>query len=309
MPLLTTLRKVVCCARPEQEEVEAPPIRPEPDPVEAGPVQPGRPYQDYVENETERYWQEMVKVGSLTKPDLQEIRAGATPVLGLAQRYRPGWKLNPALNRDHMAANAMHLHAARCGWIKPPYSQPQASPNYVEALLQLADDAGWLTREIPLPDHPAPRHPPIHYTIDPTTTRPVPTEDSLIRGDYVYDLEDGSRITQDEYICPWRGRDAWPSLTDLTSRGWYAYYTFTTGRAGSWDRPWDVLSDRMKITYYWVEPIGGIPRLMRRSDRTVFSTPFGDKVLTGLHFSPCPPSPEDILRHRQTRDQMIFAMV
>ena len=149
-------------------------------------MQPERPYQDYVENEAGRYWQEMVKVGNLTKPDLQEIRAGATPVLGLAQRYRPGPKLNPALNRAHTAVNVMHLHVAESGWIKPPYSRPETSPNYVEALIQLADDADWLAREIPLPDHPPPKHPPIYYTTDPATGRPVPREDSLIRADYVH---------------------------------------------------------------------------------------------------------------------------
>ena len=309
MPLLTSLRKLLCCAPREQEEAEAPARQPLPEPVEDRSVEAGRPCQDYVENETEKYWQEIVKAGSLTRPDLQELRAGALPVLGLAQRHRPGWKLNPALNRAHMAVNAMQLHAVKSGWLKHPFTLSEASPNYVEALIQLADDAGWLAREIPLPDHPAPRHPPIHYTIDPATKRPVLTEDSLIRGDYVYNPEDGSRIIQDKYIRPWRGRDAWPSLTDVTSRGWYAYYTFSTDRAGSWDSPWDAFSDRMKITYHWVEPIGGIPRLMRRSDRTVLSTPFGDSVLTGIHFSPYPPLREDILRHRRTRDQMIFNMI
>ena len=269
-------------------------------------MQPGRPHQDYVESEAERYWQEMVKVGSLTKPDLQEIRTAALPVLGLAQRYRPGPKLNPALNRAQMAVNTMQLHTVGSGRLKHSFTLSEASPNYVEALIQLADDAGWLTREIPLPDHPAPGHPPIHYTIDPDSNRPVPTEDSLIRGDYVYDLEDVSRITQDEYIRPWLGPDAWPSLNDISSRGWYAYYTFSSDRTGTWDSPWDFFSDHMKITYYWVKPIMGIPRLMRRSDRTVFSTPFGVRMVTGIHFSPHPPSREDILRYRQTRDQMIF---
>ena len=146
-------------------------------------MQPGRPYQDYVESEAERYWREMVKVGSLTKPDLQEIRAAARPVLGLAQRYRPRWKLNPALNRAQQAVAAMQLHALEQGWIKPPYSRLQMSPNYVEALVQLADDAGWLAREFPLPDHPPPKHPPIYYTTDPATGRPVPREDSLIRAE------------------------------------------------------------------------------------------------------------------------------
>ena len=267
-------------------------------------MQPGRPYQDYVENEAERYWQEMVKAGSLTKPDLQEIRAGALPVLGLAQRYRPGPKLNPALNRAQMAVVAMQLHAWEQGWIKPPYSRLQMSPNYVEALVQLADDAGWLAREIPLPDHPHPKHPPIYYTVDPATERPVPSEDSLIRGDYVYDPDDGSRITQDEYIRPWRRQDTWPSLKDIRSRGCHAYYTFSTRRTGSWDRPWDALSDQMTITYYWIKPVLGIPILVRKSDRLVSTTPFEERLVTCIHFSPYPPSEEDCLRHRRIRDQM-----
>ena len=41
-----------------------------------------------------------------------------------------------------------------------PYKEQEeaeASPNYVETLIQLADDAGWLAREITLPDHPPPQ--------------------------------------------------------------------------------------------------------------------------------------------------------
>ena len=46
-------------------------------------------------------------------------------------------------------------------------------------LIQLADDANWLAREIPLPDHPPPKHPPIYYKIDPETNRPVPRAGQL----------------------------------------------------------------------------------------------------------------------------------
>ena len=272
MPLSTALRKLLCCAPREQEEAEAPPIRAEPEPVADEPVQPGRPYQDYVENETERYWREMVKVGSLTKPDLQEIRAGATPVLGLAQRYRPGPKLNPVLNRAHMAVNAMHLHAEKSGWIKPPYSRPETSPNYVEALIQLADDADWLPREISLPDHPAPHHPPIYYTIDPATNRPLPWEDALIRGDYVFDPETGARITQDNYIRPWRRPGVFPSANDLMSRGWDACYSLHGKGA------------RMRLFYHWLTGLPGELWITVRMDR-LFSPP-----ISTMHFSPYPPA-------------------
>ena len=134
MPLLTALRKLLCCAHREQDEETAPPLRWVPEPVADETVEPGRPHQDYVESEAERYWQEMVKAGSLTRPDLQEIRARALPVLGLAQRYRPGPKLNPALNRAQMAVVAMQLHASKQGWIKPPYSRLQMSPQLRRSL-------------------------------------------------------------------------------------------------------------------------------------------------------------------------------
>ena len=264
MPLSTALRKLLCCAPGEQEETEAPQRRPVQEPVAGRPVQPGRPYQDYVENETERYWQEMVKVGSLTKPDLQEIRAAARPVLGLAQRYRPGWKLNPALNRAQQAVAAMQLHAWEQGWIKPPYSRLQMSPNYVEALVQLADDAGWLAREIPLPDHPPPKHPPIYYTIDPATKRPVPGEDSLIRAEYVHTTR-GTRLTKADYIHPWRGTGALPSLSDMTSQGWDTCYSL------------DKSGNTVEILLHWVIYTFNNPSMVM-----VFP-------LEALHFSPYPP--------------------
>ena len=265
MPLSTALRKLLCCAPREQEEAEAPPRRPVPEPVAGRPVQPGRPYQDYVESEAERYWQEMVKVGSLNKPDQQEVRAAALPVLGLAQRYRPGPKLNPELDRVHMAVNAMHLHAAKSGWVEPPYSRPQASPNYVEALIQLAHDAGWLAREIPLPDHPPPKHPPIYFTIDPATNQPVPREDSLIRADYVHTVG-GKRLTEAAYICPWLGPGR-PDLSDFTSRGWNACYSL--------DKAGDTVEILLHSVIYIFDLQG-----------TIMVFP-----LKELQFSPNPPSP------------------
>ena len=113
-----------------------------------------------------------------------------------------------------MAVNAMRLHAAERGWIKPPYSRPQAGADYVEALIQLAHDAGWQAREIPLPVHPGPQHPAIYYTVDEASNRPLPREDAFIRGDYVY-TAGGYRLTQAAHILPWRGRDDWPLWKDL----------------------------------------------------------------------------------------------
>ena len=122
-----------------------------------------------------------------------------------------------------MAVNALYLHAAERGWIKPPYFRPAASPDYVEALIRLADDAGWLALEIPLPDHPAPHHPPIYYTIEQAGNRPTPRPrpDALIRGDYLYDLIHGRRATRTDTIRPWRGPDVQSSLREFAawSRG------------------------------------------------------------------------------------------
>ena len=236
------------------------------EPVAGRAVQPGRPHQDYVESEAERYWQEMVKAGSLTRPDLQELRAGALPILGLAQRNRLGPKLNPALNRAHMAANAMQLHAVKGGWLKHPFALSEASPNYVEALIQLADDAGWLAREIPLPDHPPPKHPPIYYTIDPVTRRPVPREDSPIRAEYVHTAR-GTRLTKADYIHPWQGTGVWPSLSDMTSRGWDTCYSL------------DKSGNTVEILLHWVLYTFNIPSMVM-----VFP-------LEELHFSSYPQPP------------------
>ena len=221
MPLKRIVRERESQPPGEQVEAEVRAELPLFEPDEAGAMEPGRPHQDYVENETEKYWREMVKVGSLTKPELQEIRAGAIPVLGLAQRHRPGWKLNPVLNRAHLAVNVMQLHLAVSGRIKHPFTLSEASPNYVEALIQLADDANWLAREIPLPDHPPPKHPPIYYTIDPETNRPVPRAGSLIRGDYVF-LRTGSRLINHSHFSPWLSARFKPSEFLLIETAYYS---------------------------------------------------------------------------------------
>lgn len=139
--------------------------------MEEQAVEPGRPYREFVENEAGQYCQETVRD--------PRNRYACRKLMGVA---------------------AMVEHAIQKGWIKPPYSNPYRSPSYIDALIQLADDANWLAREIPLPEHPDPQHPTIFYTVDPVSNRPIPREDSYIRGDYVY--ENGARVTTDDRIFP-----------------------------------------------------------------------------------------------------------
>ena len=282
----------------------APLMQPGPEPVAAEPAGTGRPYQVYVESEARKYWEEMVKTGGLKKPDQREIRTVAMPVLGRALRRRQGKIPDPALafDRAHQGVNALQQHTAERGWIRHPFTPSEASPDYVEALIRLADDAGWLYREIPLPEHPEPHHPPIHYTIDPVSKRPIATEDSLIRSDYVYDPLVGAPITQADYIPPWRVPDVMPTVGDLISRNWNACYAFLTSRTGSWDRPWDPQSEKMFITYYWVDPLNP-PNFRVRCDRAAHcKLPFTDFILQGIHFSPHPPTRESIISYRRKLD-------
>lgn len=189
-------------------------------------AEPGRPYEDYVNSEVRRFWQETVKEHNLTKPLPQEIRAAAMTILCHARRRRTG---GPPRYRAHLAVDAMQLNALERGHIEPPYSRLGAYPDYLEALIQLADDTG-LSREIPLPDHPPPKHSPIYYTMYSGTGRPVPAENSLIRAHYVYTPE-GMRITRDEYIRPWPDPLQLPPVKyDLLIRGWDACYTLRSGQ-------------------------------------------------------------------------------
>ena len=179
----------------EQEETAA--KRPRLEPVEARVMEPGRPHQDFVESEARRYWQEIGKEHNLIKPTQEEIRVAAMPILCQALRNRTG-------HRRHKAVAEMVQHGVERGWIKHPFSEAYASPTYVDALIQLADDAHWLAREIPLPDHPPPRNPVIYYTLDSNNIRFAPREDSLLRGDYVHVQWTGSRFIKGNYIYPWQ---------------------------------------------------------------------------------------------------------
>ena len=263
MPLTSILRKLACCVHREQEEAEAREELPLLEPVEAVAMEPGRPYQDFVESKLRQFLRDN-NVRSLVKPTQADIRAVATLVLGLAQRYRPGIKLNPSLNRAHMAVNAMQLHLMESGRIKHPFTPSEASPNYVEALIQLADDANWLAREIPLPDHPPPKHPPIYYTIDPQTNRPIPRADSLIRGDYVFQKH-GSQLTNISHFHPWLSLRFKPS--DFLWSG-SAYYSLVL-----------TPENNVEVIIHW-------PTHSPTSNRIVSL----DCPLRLIHFSPQPPS-------------------
>ena len=163
----------------------------------SGTVQTERPYQAFVESEARKYWQETSQAGALVKPTQAQIRAAALPILCLALRNRAG-------NRRHQALVAVVQHARLKGWIKWPYSRVHASPPYIDALVELADDTNRLALEIPLPDHPPPRHPPIYYEIVFVGGRPypVPRDDAIIRAHYLYKTFDGQRLTENEYIYP-----------------------------------------------------------------------------------------------------------
>ena len=161
-------------------------------------MEPERPYQAFVESEARKYWQETSQAGALAKPTQAQIRAAALPILCLALRNRPG-------NRRYVAVADVVQHAKEQGWMSRFNADANESPSYIEALIQLADDTNRLAREIPLPDHPPPHHPPIYYEIGTYHGRPVPVprKNAIIRGNYLRSRE-GYRITDEEFIYPVR---------------------------------------------------------------------------------------------------------
>ena len=207
----------------EQDEAGLIAIRPRLEPDVDQAVESGRPYQAFVESEVRKYWEEIEERGhNLTKPSKEEVRAAAMPVLCLALRNRRG-------SRRHQAVAGMVQHALERhwmvrsiykgsrkistqleqgpAWIKRPFSEASESPSYIDALIQLADDAMWLAKEITLPDHPPPYHPPIYYTIriEWGYHFEYPREDAVIRGDYLYEnRESRSRAIKDGDIYPCR---------------------------------------------------------------------------------------------------------
>ena len=249
----------------EQEEEEPGAKRPRLEPVETQPAGP-LPYRDFVEREAREYWQSLGGAGSLTKPTQAEIRAAAMPVLGEALRRREGMNEYPDPVMAHHAVGGMLQHALETGRIKPPISEASESPNYVEALIKLADDANWLAREIPLPDHPPPHHPPIYYTMYPESSRPIPRNDSYIRGDYVYTPWYGTRITASDRIYPvvMIDDDPYAIAAILQILGLETSFTLESG------------PENVEVTVNYLEWIGPYNILYGIS-------------LQYLHFSPYPP--------------------
>ena len=248
--------------QPEQEQAAPVALHPGLEADEAGPVEAGRPYQAFVESEARKYWQDMVNTGSLTKPDQQELRAAAMPILCKALRKRGGVRFLPPMVKAHMAVNAMHMRAAERGDITRQYNGPHPVADHLEAMIQYADDTRLLAREIPLPEHPDPQHPPICYYIDPVSKCPVPRADAFLRGEYVY-KQDGSRTTEDEHIYPYVTPGE-PNAEEMLVQGRWFCYTL--------DNRWETI----QIIIHRVSIIDDLIVL--------WETP-----LKNLHFSPHPP--------------------
>ena len=278
MPIFDTLRKLAGCAVPGREEREeepamAPASQFIPLPVQqepAAPEAPGRPYADFVEDEARKYWQDMVRVGgALKKPQRQELRAAARPVLMKALRRRQGKTPDPALARyrAHQGVIALQNHAIERGWLTPPFAHLPECPGYAEALVKLAQDPGWLYPKVRLPAHPDPQHPPIYYSIDPGTGNPVPREDSLLRGEYLR-YGPGYRLIPDESIPPWRNPGSWPKKKDLKKLGRTACYSLEINRG--------------KIDLYI--------HFLQGDQSGVCSCNVDSFRYSELYFSPCPPA-------------------
>ncbi len=198
--------------QPSAEQEQAAPVaqRPLPEADEDEPMEIGRPYQAFVESEARKYWEDMVeqpgrpvKPDRLVKPDQQELRAAAMPILIRALRNRGEVRFLPPTVKAHMAVNAMHRRAADRGETKRPYNGPYPNPDYIEALLQYMENTRLAPQEIPLPWHPEPKHPPIYYYIDPITKKPTPREDALICAKYVrVPWHGGDPVTEASHIHP-----------------------------------------------------------------------------------------------------------
>ena len=186
---------------PEHEQEEGAPVTKSPrwESDEAEPMDPGRPHQAFVESEARKYWQDMVKVGSLAKPDRQELRTAAMPILIKCLQKR-GWVrfLAPTV-KAHMAVNVMHMRAVDRGELTGP---PVPSPDHIDALLRYMKVTRLAPQPIPLPWHGAPKHPSIYYYIDPITKQPTPREDALIRAEYVRNPGDGMPVSRMTHIHP-----------------------------------------------------------------------------------------------------------
>ena len=233
--------------QPVQEEEERAPVAKGPrlETDEAEPLQPGRPYQAFVESRLRQYMRDDT-IHSLVKPSRQEIRAAAMPILCQALRHRGEAGFLPPALKAHMAVNVMHMRAAERGETRKPYNGPYPSADYAEALIQYADDTGLLGREIPLPEHEDPQHPPIYYYIDPITKQPTPRDDAVIRSNYVFDRV-GPPLTFADYIHPWPGTGrSCPPREQMEQKGWTACYKLQFNPDGE-----------LEVKFYWTLPWTG----------------------------------------------------
>ena len=179
-----------------------------------------RPNQAFVESAAREYWQSIGGVGSLTKPTQQEIREAALPILSHALQRREG-RAGP-LETAHRAVADFVQQAREQGWTNGPLSEAYDSSSHVDALIQFARDANWLAEEISLPDHP-----PICYTFDEQTGRPVPRQDSFIHGEYLSDLF-GAKLSEHCHIYPWVSTPSRPLPDGRRLMGASACYTLDT---------------------------------------------------------------------------------
>ena len=201
-----------------QGESEPTAKQPGREPVPDDTRDPERPFTPFVESETLKYWQEMVKSARLVKPEREQLRETAMPILVQGLRRRTGRKkyVDPSMARRAVADVVQY--ASEQQWVMLyPRAKAYASPFHIDALLQLAMDADWYPKEIPLPRHPGPQHPAIFYCDEMLRVGdvyPVPRPDALIRGDYVC-TDGGRRITSLDHIRPWPVRNQSPYLTGL----------------------------------------------------------------------------------------------
>ena len=238
---------------------------PIPAPDEGEPVDQGRPHQAFVETEARKFRQEMETGADPAQPASQDDLAAAAP----------GPVRAPRTSDDVMSLKAVAAvaeYARQKHWVKPPYSNTYRSPSYVDALIQLADDAGWLAKEIPLPAHAEPHHPAIFYTVEKKYGFPcgIPKEDSLIHADYVHTLN-GQRISRQRVIHPWPilREGFFPERGRMLELGWDACYTLSVGKGG-----------KAELQFHRAPPFAGV----------LGEPPLKIISMGNVHFGPHPPS-------------------
>lgn len=156
-------------------------------------VEQGRPHNAFVESRLRQYLQDE-NIHSLVKPAQDELRAAALEILGRKLRKKPGRKLTPYQVMALRAVADVVEHAREQRWTRRPLSAPHAGADYIEALVQLAADAGWLVLELPIPEHPS-----IYYTRGADTNMPAPGRDCYIRGRYLSQVF-GPRLPENSRI-------------------------------------------------------------------------------------------------------------